>query len=132
MGYNRHETHPIHLAKKLKGGCRITASPFVVYQLDVFSVLRVLPRLELSFRAELRRYQEERRMPYITGFEIDGMVQAHRKNIIEVLETRFETVPQGLSDRINEIDDLALLKSLHKRAITVASVEEFEQVIASI
>jgi hypothetical protein len=95
--------------------------------------MMVLPReLELSFRAELRRYQEERRMPYITGFEIDGMVQAHRENIIEVLETRFETVPQGLSDRINEIDDLALLKSLHKRAITVASVEEFEQVIASI
>ncbi|MBD2002218.1 MULTISPECIES: hypothetical protein [Cyanophyceae] len=71
-------------------------------------------------------------MPYLTIFEEDAMVQVTREYILEVLETRFETVPQGLSDRINEIDDLALLKSLHKRAITVASVEEFEQVIASI
>jgi len=101
--------------------------------LRLISWMMVLPRdLERSYKAEMKRYQEENRMPYLTIFEEDAMVQVTREYILEVLETRFQAVPQGLSDRINEIDDLALLKSLHKRAITVASVEEFEQVIASI
>gem|GEM_PF-6591191 len=38
-------------------------------------------------------------MPYITGFERDGLVQATRKSVIEVLKTRFEVVPLELSDR---------------------------------
>jgi hypothetical protein len=65
--------------------------------------------LDRSFKDELRRYQEERRMPYITGFERDGMVKATRENVIEILQTRFEVVPSGLCDRLNQIEDLSLL-----------------------
>lgn len=92
--------------------------------------MMVLPEaLEGSFREELRLYQEERRMPYITGFERDGMVKNARESVIEVLETRFEVVPKELSDRLNQIKNIALLKQLHKQSITIGSVDEFQQMI---
>ncbi|MGK7877865.1 MAG: hypothetical protein AB4426_32535 [Xenococcaceae cyanobacterium] len=59
-----------------------------------------------------------------------GILQNARESVIEVLETRFEQVPSQLSDHLNSINDLAMLKQLLKRSITVASPEEFEQVIA--
>ena len=93
--------------------------------------MMVLPEeLERDFRNELRHLREENRMPYITGFERDGMAKMARENVGEILETRFEVLPPDLSERLNAIEDIALLKRLHKRAITVASVEEFEQVMA--
>jgi len=71
-------------------------------------------------------------MPYITGFEIDGMVKATRESVIEVLETRFGVVPLRLSDRLNSLDNLAQLKQLLKQSITVTSVDRFEQILAQI
>jgi hypothetical protein len=71
-------------------------------------------------------------MPYITGFEIDGMVKATRESVIEVLETRFGVVPSNLSDRLNSLDNLTQLKQLHKQSITVTSVDQFEQILAQI
>ncbi|MCL1469579.1 hypothetical protein [Argonema antarcticum] len=73
-------------------------------------------------------------MPYITSFERDGIqqgrLQMSRENVIDVLETRFLTVPDALRSSIFAIEDLALLKRLHKRAITVNSVQEFEELLA--
>mgnify|MGYP000140792943 CR=1 FL=1 len=95
--------------------------------------MMVLPKeLEQDFRNELRSYQEENRMPYITGFEIDGMVKATRESVIEVLETRFGVVPSRLSDRLNYLDNLTQLKQLLKQSITVTSVDQFEQILAEI
>ncbi|WP_096604285.1 hypothetical protein [Calothrix sp. NIES-2100] len=68
-------------------------------------------------------------MPYITGFERDGMVKATCESVIEVLETRFEAIPGELSIRIQQIEDLAVLKRLLKQSITIASVEEFIQLL---
>ncbi|MBD2776877.1 hypothetical protein [Iningainema tapete] len=44
-------------------------------------------------------------MPYITGFERDGMVKATRDNVIEILQTRFEVVPKELSASLAQIAD---------------------------
>ena len=71
-------------------------------------------------------------MPYITGFEIDGMVKNARESVIEVLETRFRVVPSRLSDCLNSLDNLTLLKQLLKQSITVTSVDRFEQILAQI
>jgi len=72
-------------------------------------------------------------MPYITSFERDGIqqgrLQMSRENVIDVLETRFSTVPDALRNSIFAIEDLAMLKQLHKRAITVTSVQEFEELL---
>ena len=90
----------------------------------------VLPsELEVSFREELKRTQEERIMPYYTGFERDGMVINARENVIEVLETRFGNIPAAISSRLTEITDLDMLKRLHKQSITIASVGDFERLL---
>ncbi len=102
--------------------------------LELFRLIEwmmVLPEeLERNFRTELRRYEEEKRMPYITGFEREGMVQATRENVIEALETRFGVVPVSFSSHLKALNDLTQLKRLLRQAITVGSIEEFEQVLA--
>ncbi|MBC6419792.1 MAG: hypothetical protein GDA44_14015 [Prochloron sp. SP5CPC1] len=69
-------------------------------------------------------------MPYITGFERDGMVQNARESAIAVLETRFEIVPKQLQDMVNTLENLQKLKELLRQAVTVPSLEEFEEILA--
>lgn len=68
-------------------------------------------------------------MRFMTSFERDAKLEMSREDLIEVLETRFSTVPDTLKNSIFAIDDLGLLKQLHKRAITIDSVQEFEQLL---
>ncbi len=97
--------------------------------LELFRLIEwmmVLPKkLETSFRQEFKRILEERRVPYITGFERDAMAKMGRESVVEALETRFEVVPPQVSDRLEAIDDINVLKQLHKQSITIGSVEEF-------
>ncbi|HLO86038.1 MAG TPA: hypothetical protein VK203_13670 [Nostocaceae cyanobacterium] len=90
--------------------------------------------LQSEFKTELKRYEEGKSMPFLTSFERDGIMQgslqATRENIIEVLETRFGNLPEQLKNQINVLNDLQMLKSLHKQAITIASLEDFEQLLA--
>ena len=39
--------------------------------------------------------------------------------MLEILETRFGMVPDSIGATINQIEDTELLKTLHKRAITI-------------
>ena len=57
-----------------------------------------------------------------------GILQNAREDVIDILETRFVGVPQSIIEEINRIDDPSSLKTLHKEAITVGSLEEFERV----
>ncbi|MBD2541765.1 transposase [Coleofasciculus sp. FACHB-SPT36] len=108
--------------------------------LELFRLIEwmmVLPEeLQFGFEETLSRYEEERRMPFITPIERrgirKGILQNSRENIIEVLETRFETVPSSIVESVTSIEDPALLKQLHRRAITISSVEEFQQAIAQL
>ncbi len=118
--------------------------------------MMVLPdQLEQDFRVEYKRFQEENQVPYITSIErlakaegreegleegieqgieqgIErGSVQTAQENIITVLETRFGEVPEIFRERINQIEDLATLRQLLIRGITIASFEDFEQEISS-
>ena len=102
--------------------------------LELFRLIEwmmVLPaELEDELRTELRQIQGGNRMPYITGFERDGMVKNARENILEVLEARFESVPDELSNRIEAIEDRAVLKQLIRQAATITSVEAFQQTLS--
>ena len=80
-------------------------------------------------------------MPYITQTEqllIDDYVekvvqqsilQTARKSVIQVLKIRFGDIPPTLAASINKIDDPDRLELLHEKAITVESVEQFEQIL---
>ena len=87
--------------------------------------------LQKDFKQTVKQIQEEKRMPYLTSFERDGMIGATRSNVIEVLETRFETIDNDLVEQINQIEDLDRLKQLHKQAILIGSVVEFKDILNS-
>lgn len=113
----------------------------------------ILPEaLAISFKTEIRSYEEARKMRYVTSIErlakqegieeglqegrqlgIEfGILQMGRDNLIEVLETRFDEVPTSIIDAVNNINDSSVLKTLLKRAIAIPSIAEFEQLLPSI
>lgn len=57
------------------------------------------------------------------------MLQKSREDVIDILEIRFEIIPRSILSVLNEINDPSILKILHKKAVTVKSLDEFEQVL---
>jgi len=109
--------------------------------------MMTLPKeLTERFNYEVSSIEEEKKMPYITSIERLGIergiekgikqgielesLRSKRESIIEVLEIRFAEVPSELIAVLNGIEDFEFLKQLHKRAVTVASVEELQQLIS--
>ena len=58
-----------------------------------------------------------------------GILQTLREGIVEILEVRFENVPDTMASIIADIDDLSILKMLHKKAATAISIEAFESIL---
>jgi hypothetical protein len=94
-------------------------------------MLALPENLAQSFDRQLARYEEEKSMPYITGIERRGIERgrqdAVREDILEVLQLRFDNVPGDYSQRLAVIKDLDRLKQLHRQAITVESLEAFNE-----
>ena len=57
--------------------------------------------------------------------KIEGIVEKSQEDIIEVLEVRFDAVTNEIKERIVAINDPDLLKQLHRKALTVTSLGEF-------
>ncbi|MBF0496230.1 MAG: hypothetical protein HQK58_06585 [Deltaproteobacteria bacterium] len=58
-----------------------------------------------------------------------GSLRIASEDIIEILEARFEQVPQEVIDVTSEIDDLTLLKALHKASALANNLDEFIQTL---
>jgi hypothetical protein len=103
--------------------------------------IMVLPKeLALSFKTEVRSYEEADRMRYVTSIERlakeEGIVENARESIITVLETRFGEVPSSIIEVINRIEEPSVLKMLFKSAMSttgfayaIPSTAEFQQVL---
>ena len=62
----------------------------------------------------------------------EGIGQGIRESIQEVLEIRLDLpASHPLSDRISAIEDLQRLKQLHRAAIQVSNLDEFERLLDS-
>ncbi|MBC7326103.1 MAG: hypothetical protein H5T99_12455, partial [Moorella sp. (in: Bacteria)] len=61
-----------------------------------------------------------------------GQVKAIREDIIDVLSERFGVVKKGIGAKLAAIDDLAVLRSLHRKSIKVESLEEFARLLEEI
>jgi flagellar biosynthesis/type III secretory pathway protein FliH len=61
--------------------------------------------------------------------ETQKILQTVREDVIEVLMIRFGELPKLLVKTIKLIGDLALLRTLHRKAITIESVPHFEQLL---
>jgi hypothetical protein len=81
----------------------------------------------------LRQYEEEIKMPYVTSLEHmgiqQGILQTLQEDVIEILDVRFENVPNAIVRIVTDIDDLSILKMLHKKAAAVISMEAFESIL---
>jgi hypothetical protein len=110
----------------------------VVQLFRLIDWMMVLPEeLQQEFTQELRLYQEDRSMPFLSRVELDaqrrgiqeGTLQNAREAVLEVLEARFEAVSPTVSEAVNKIVDVAVLKRLLRQAISISSVAEFQQLL---
>ena len=95
--------------------------------------------LAADFKAELKREEEAGRMRYVTSIErlakqegIEegkqrGKVEIAREDVIEVLEVRFGEISSNVLENINRINDVSVLKRLHRNAIREASPSGLSQ-----
>ncbi len=68
-------------------------------------------------------------MPFLSWIELDAKLETLREDVITILEVRFGEVPPTLIERINAIEDIPVLKQLHRQAIAIPSIEEFQQLL---
>jgi len=55
----------------------------------------------------------------------EGLIASKQQDIMEALEIRFVTVPEGLREEIELIGDPSKLTSLHRAAILCVDIESF-------
>ncbi|WP_017655250.1 hypothetical protein [Fortiea contorta] len=93
-----------------------------------------------NFKTELRNDEEAGRMRYVTSIERlakeegreEGKVETARESIIEVLEVRFGEIPNTIVEKINNINDVNMLKTIHRQAIAIPSLDAFSEKIEEI
>ncbi|HAI68702.1 MAG TPA: cytosolic protein [Gammaproteobacteria bacterium] len=93
--------------------------------------------LTLQFDDFVKEYEEAKKMRYVTTWERRGfnegvelgILQKSREDITDILEVRFQQVPKTLEQKLDSFDDTSWLSQLHKKAVLVGSLEEFEQLI---
>ena len=57
--------------------------------------------------------------------KLQAKVEGVRESVIEVLQIRFNKVPNTIIENINLIDDVSVLKSLLRNAMAVPSIKAF-------
>jgi flagellar biosynthesis/type III secretory pathway protein FliH len=76
----------------------------------------------MSLAEQLR--QQGHRQGHQQGHQ-EGVENGLRKAIIEVLEIRFQTIPEGLVEMIQAIHEESRLSALHRAAIRASTLEDF-------
>ncbi len=54
-----------------------------------------------------------------------GILEAAKEAVLDSLEVRFEVVPQSIAETLSKITDPSILRILHRKAMKVATLEEF-------
>ena len=99
--------------------------------------LLVLPAaLEQEFWHEVRQFEEEKHMPYVTsverrGFE-QGQLQEAREMLLEAVATRFGAVPEDVTAAVQRLETRETLRGLLRQALTCASLEAFRDALRTV
>jgi len=56
----------------------------------------------------------------------EGRLEFAREALQDILRVRFKRIPKPFGDLIKSIDDITILKSLHKSAVTYPKIEDIE------
>ena len=91
---------------------------------------RIMPTIADSLREQGRKQglQDGLQQGLQDGLQQGGLRKA-REVVIDILEMRFEIAPRSIVERVNAISDPSILRSLHRKAVTVDSLEKFGQQI---
>jgi hypothetical protein len=104
--------------------------------LELFALLdwmmRLPPEIEQGFKQEIRHYEEDNQMPTVFTIESMAKMETTQEAIIEVLEIRFDSVSNELSEAIKKIYDLEQLSMLHRQAVTIESLAEFQNLVEQV
>ncbi len=104
----------------------------IIKLFQVIDRMMTLPQeLKRSFNERVARYEEERTMPLLSNMELEGMEKNARESVITVLRLRLGEIPTEVTDSLNNIEDLSLLKQLLEKAVTANSFVEFQQFLDS-
>ena len=110
-------------------------------------VMTLTPNLESQFQEFVSDLEEEQKMPFLSSYERkamtrgrqegrqegrqqgrhEGTLEATRNAVMDALEARFSLPPLPLRERLLRLDDPSLLMALHRAAVTVGSLDEFEK-----
>jgi len=82
-------------------------------------------RLEGLLEGRLEGLLEGRQEGRQEGLE-KGILQTAREAIIDVLDTRFDHVPESVRERVSAIGSETTLRELLRRAVRTPSLEEFQ------
>lgn len=98
--------------------------------IQFFDALFPLPgELDEHFWHTFSTSEEGRSMAYVTSLERisikKGRLEAAQESILEALEVRFGAVSPELRTRIDQITEVEACKSLHRRAISAATLDDF-------
>ncbi|MBE9257403.1 MULTISPECIES: hypothetical protein [Aphanizomenonaceae] len=95
---------------------------------DLIDRLMTLPPdLDLNFKTELKQFEDEQKMRYVSSIERLGISEGIQQSIASIVEARFNYVPPELVEQLNQIYDNERLKRLLKQAMTTISIAEFQQ-----
>ena len=135
--------YKVALAWELYG--RDYSADYVLKLLRFMDYILTLPAAMVEqYRGELQRIEEKLKMPYLTTFEQKAMEKGIeqgiekgmekgielgiRQGIVDALRqtltVRFGDVPESLLESIQQTKSVEELQTLHKLALTVASLDE--------
>ena len=95
---------------------------------DYVSRVKIIPEVRQGYMSLSERFFYERQEGIKEGIK-EGARENAVENILELLEDYGE-IPEGLKERLNSIEDMALLKKYHKLAARVGSITEFQNILA--
>lgn len=116
----------------------------IIQLLKFIDWIMYLPdELNKAFWQEIHEYEEGDIMPYVLSIERialkegiqqgmqQGMQQEVQRLLIQILNIRFEKIPNDLIGKINSITDTDTLEMLHHHAVLCNSIEDFESYLTS-
>ena len=84
-----------------------------------------------QFTEELTQFEENKKMPYVTSIERQGLEKGHRRGLLEgiesVLEVRFGKESASIMPKIRKVTSISKLETILQRSKTVDHLEDLDQ-----